>query len=166
MMSQLTHPEPFTEWTPPSSTARDGRWVIVDIDGTVADNTENLHLITQEPKDWNTWYANVGQAKPIEPVVKLVRLLSETHRIAMLTARSDECRLETVVWLREHRVPYSALLMRREGDHRPDVLVKAQLYKAHFDPGQVWFALEDRTRVVEMWRSLGVPCFQVTNGDY
>lgn len=57
--------------------------------------------------------------------------------------------------------------MRRAGDHRGDDIIKLELLtqiKADgFDP---IMAFEDRSRVVRAWRSAGIPCAQVAEGDF
>ncbi len=64
------------------------------------------------------------------------------------------------------------LHMRNEGDHRPDNVVKEEM----FDGLGIWpsedleyvlyFILDDRDQVVNMWRSKGLPCFQVGPGNF
>ena len=142
------------------------RRIIVDIDGTICDATHRMHHIEHEPKNWDAWYAAVIHDAPIEPILNLVDALSGAYIIDLVTGRSDIARRETENWLTKHRVPYDRLLMRKEGDHRPDTIVKTEIYREHFTPGSVWFVLEDRNRVARMWRDLGLTCLQVSDGDY
>ena len=56
---------------------------------------------------------------------------------------------------------------RAVGDRRPDVVVKKELYRRHIEPRyRVLCVLENRSRVVEMWRGLGLTCLQVAPGDF
>ena len=87
--------------------------------------------------------------------------------VVFLTARSEEYRQATEGWLDNHRIMYTRLFMRAEGDFRHDDIVKLEIYQRDIEPHfNVLFAMEDRTRVVKMWRSIGVPCFQVAEGDF
>ncbi len=140
--------------------------VIVDIDGTICDSSHRMHHIEKDPKDWAAWYAGCIDDQPIEPILRLVKALSWDSRIVLVTGRSDTARVQTEAWLEKHWVSHERLLMRREGDHRPDTVVKAEIYRKHFEPGRVWLVLEDRARVVGMWRDLGLTCLQVRDGDY
>lgn len=59
------------------------------------------------------------------------------------------------------------LLMRGQGDMRPDHAVKHELFNAHIrDAYDVLLALDDRDRVVALWRSLGIVCLQVDEGNF
>ena len=52
-------------------------------------------------------------------------------------------------------------------DRRADDIVKGELLARmradHFKPG---LAIDDRRRVVDMWRSEGIVCAQVAEGDF
>lgn len=152
--------------------------IIVDIDGTVADCTHRLWLIEKKPKDYNKFHDNCKYDEPIWPIVDMLRTL---HRgganLIYCTGRPISHLEETINWLDGHGLKndyisssmsmISGLYMRKAGDHRPDIIVKKELYyqmrKEGWNPSLV---LEDRTRCVEMWRSLGLKCLQVEKADY
>ena len=85
----------------------------------------------------------------------------------MVTGRDATFRQVTSDWLSKNQIFYNQLLMRPEGDKRRDDLVKRELYDQHIkDKYNVLFVLDDRDRVVAMWRSLGLTCLQVALGDF
>lgn len=47
-------------------------FVIVDIDGTVADLRHRLHFIQGEKKDWDAFYARVSGDFPIESTLSVI----------------------------------------------------------------------------------------------
>jgi hypothetical protein len=64
-------------------------------------------------------------------------------------------------------VPYNELLMRPNGDNRADDVVKEELFRARIQPRySVAGVIDDRNRIVKMWRRLGLVCFQVAEGDF
>lgn len=131
--------------------------IICDLDGTIA--------LMQErgPFEWH----RVNEDAPNAVVIDLLRRYEDTHDIIIVSGRSDECRYETVDWLREHRVSWNQLFMRRAGDFRKDAEVKRELYDEHIAGRyDVTFCLDDRNQSVEFWRSLGLVCFQVAPGDF
>lgn len=66
-----------------------------------------------------------------------------------------------------NQVPFDRLLLRHTGDQRADNIVKAEIYDAHIEPHfTVIGVVDDRRNVVEMWRSRGLTCFQVAEGDF
>ena len=145
--------------------------VIVDIDGTLADCNHRRRFINKRPKDWDKFFdPNLLAKDPlIQPVAKLVNILSTSHTIIYVTARPDKLREATIDWLSEHELwihPFE-LYMRRDGDRRPDVVVKKEiLYELKKDGWDPWLCLDDRNAVVAMWRREGVTCLQVADGDF
>ena len=52
--------------------------------------------------------------------------------------------------------------MRKENDHRPDNIVKREIYQNNIEGVyNVLFVLEDRKKVIDMYRDLGILTFQV-----
>jgi hypothetical protein len=64
-------------------------------------------------------------------------------------------------------VPGEALHMRAHGDNRPDHVVKRELYRRRIKSRyKVTAVLDDRMKVVRMWRGLGLTVLQVADGDF
>lgn len=147
--------------------------VVVDLDGTIADLSHRLHYIKGKNKDWESFYDEVDKDKPIENIIYLISVLHERHKILFLTGRSGVCSYKTNDWIEKHLyIPYmieSDLMMRKEGDHRPDTEVKPELLKKYlkYNPdSEVAFILDDRNSMVKKWRELGFTCLQVNEGDF
>jgi predicted kinase len=98
----------------------------------------------------------------------LRRAWAAGHEVVLLSGRDEgRGRAETERWLEHHKVPFKALHMRRAGDTRKDSVVKRELYEAHVEGRyNVEVVLDDRDQVVELWRSLGLPCWQVAYGNF
>ena len=76
-------------------------------------------------------------------------------------------REDTEYWLDFHNVPYDELIMRKDKDFRPDNEAKKDLYEEYIkDKFEIEFVLDDRDRVVKMWRELGLRVLQVEEGDF
>ena len=74
---------------------------------------------------------------------------------------------ETKQWLEDNSIRYDQLLMRGTGDNSPDIIVKKAIFDVYIkDNYNIEFVLDDRNQVVEMWRSLGLKCLQVQDGDF
>ncbi|MER5887953.1 AAA family ATPase [Streptomyces sp. NPDC001941] len=87
--------------------------------------------------------------------------------IVLLSGRSEDHRALTEAWLARHEVPYDELWMRASGDGRSDDVVKAELFDAHVrDRYAVRLSLDDRDRVVALWRHIGLPTWQVNYGNF
>lgn len=83
----------------------------------------------------------------------------------LCSRRSEEHRTETVQWLKKERVKYHELRLRPDGDRRSDVTVKREMLTG-IDKGNILFVVEDRTRVVQMWREEGLVCLQCAPGEF
>lgn len=141
---------------------------LFDIDGTLADCSHRLRHIQKEPKDWRAFFAECQGDKPISHIVRLAITLSDADQsIVYVSGRSSECEAETMTWLIETGLPEAPLYMRKEGDHRDDDVVKSELLdRVLADGWKPIMAFDDRSRVVKMWRSRGIPCAQVAEGDF
>lgn len=103
-----------------------------------------------------------------EPVAHVVGLLREAgDRIILLSGRGNEFRPQTLAWLVEHDVSFDELHMRPEKDTRRDDVVKAELFDKHVRGRfNIRMSLDDRARVVGLWRRMGISCWQVAPGDF
>lgn len=149
--------------------------IIVDIDGTLADCTHRLHFIKDKPKDWPAFFDACGLDTPNWPVVNMVRALSlggdETrNRLVFCSGRPERTRGITTNWLRDHlnlTEGYIRLFMRSNNDFRADDVVKLELLAAIREMGlNPTLAIDDRRRVVDMWRAQGIVCAQVAEGEF
>ncbi|HJR81064.1 MAG TPA: HAD family acid phosphatase [Anaerolineales bacterium] len=140
--------------------------VIFDIDGTLADVSERIHHVRNKPKNWNAFFQGMAQDKAIHSMVRLCNILfaSGIH-IVLCSGRSEEHRKQTVDWLAQQGVNYHDLLLRKSNDRRSDTDVKRELL-ATLDKSKILFVVEDRSRVVEMWRSEGLVCLQCAPGEF
>jgi len=140
--------------------------VIFDIDGTLADISERVHYIKRKPKNWNAFNEGMAKDKAIHSMIRLCNILyaSGLH-IILCSGRNERNRPETVEWLAKQGVQYHELLLRREEDYRTDSVVKRELIQ-HIDKSKILFVVEDRSRVVEMWRLEGLVCLQCAPGEF
>ena len=140
--------------------------VIFDIDGTLADVSERIHYLKNKPKNWDAFFEGMAQDKAIRSMVRLCNpLYSSGIQIILCSGRNEGYRAETVTWLAQQGVHYHDLLLRKEKDRRSDGVVKRELL-ATIDKSKVLFVVEDRSRVVEMWRSEGLVCLQCAPGEF
>lgn len=132
--------------------------VIVDIDGTVA-----LH-VARGPYDID----QCSTDKPNTPIVAMVReFASKGFKIIFVSGREDAYRTLTLDWMKQHDIPVNYLFMRDTGDHREDSIVKQEIYDTHIrNHYNVFVVLDDRNRVVDMWRRNGLTTLQVADGDF
>lgn len=150
--------------------------IIVDLDGTLYNSTARNHLA--QAGQWDDFHRASSTDKPNHDILQLVNLLSlhEKTIILAVTGRDDRYRNITIDWMRRNEACIDFVLMRPEGDRRSDTVVKIELvqnwldefggYVFHLQKSDIAFALEDRDKMVDAWRSWGIPCWQVREGSY
>ena len=138
---------------------------VFDLDGTLADLTHRLPLITPPAKkDWKQFFELCEHDKPIDWVINLNRLVfhSKYGKVVILSGRMNTVREKTENWLDKHYVRYHELIMREAGDYRCDTIVKAEMMDKllSLNDYNLQFIVDDRQRVVDMWRARGYNVLQ------
>jgi len=132
--------------------------VLVDIDGTVS------HRTNREPFEYDKVLSDRPDHKTIEVITALWRA---GYKIIFISARDDSCFEDSYEWLRLNCPPFIKLYMRKTGDSRKDAVIKEEIYREHIEPFyDVFCVFDDRNQVVDMWRSIGLKCFQPEPGDF
>lgn len=142
---------------------------VFDLDGTLALVDHRRPLLAGDRPDWHSFNKASLFDPPNEAVVTVARALYAAepgYELWITSGRSDEAALETRGWLAKHAVPYHHLLMRPATDSRADAVVKREWAIAYDFAETVIAVFDDRNSVVQMWRDLGIPCFQVAPGDF
>jgi len=133
--------------------------LICDLDGTLClHNGRSPYDTAKCSEDLVNW-----------PVLGTIRALHNTYQwqVIYLSGRDEEFYDITKRWLTAHACPPGPLHMRLRGDKREDSIVKSELFDAFVrDKYDVQFVLDDRDRVVKMWRSMGLIVFQVAEGAF
>lgn len=139
--------------------------VIFDLDGTLANNDHRGAFA----------YQHLDKDTPIEFVVNLARMYKQNeYEIICVSGRNagdaeqhDKHWHATAQWLSDHKIPWDVLFMRGWNDNRADDIVKEEIFWNKIS--HLWdveCAFDDRDRVVEMWRRIGVNCAQVNFGEF
>lgn len=146
---------------PPAYHEKKSWCIVVDIDGTLALNTY------RDIFDFEKCETD----EPNEPVVHMVLSTQEHHtpdNIIICSGREEKYREQTERWLTKHLGnAWVRLLMRPTDDNRPDNIVKREIYEQHILPYfNVRYVVDDRRRVVDEIRSMGITVLQVAPGEF
>ena len=131
--------------------------IICDIDGTLA------HMKNRGPFDWHKVEGDfVDQI--VHSVIEKFKVDTD---ILIVSGRDGVCETETRNWLTNNGIEYDKLFMRPVGNNEKDSIIKERIFREQIDPFyNILFVLDDRKQVIDMWRSLGLKCFQVADGDF
>lgn len=146
--------------------------VIVDLDGTLAINKHRFHFIDKtlgKKVDWISYFEACDKDLPNTHVIETIRALASMgNKIHIFSARGDVVLDKTIQWLKDNAVPYDSLTLREMNSYTPDEELKKQWLLKYYPnfKADVLCVFDDRNKVVKMWRSLGLTCFQVAEGDF
>jgi histidinol phosphatase-like enzyme len=164
--------------------------VIFDLDGTLAiiDKRREKSLKPNGKMDWDVFFDpnNVFKLdEPNHPVIKMAQLFNhDGFNIVIFSGRNDRSFHTTKKWLDLNQVPFDLLVMRpdkfkedswpiadgnpatKEMRFMPDEILKKKMLDAFVDIDDVFLVVDDRDKVVKMWRDLGLNTFQVAPGDF
>ena len=147
--------------------------IIFDLDGTLAliDKRREVSTKPNGKLDWGKFFnsTNIKLDEPNLPVIKMAQLFSEQgFNIVILSGRSNKTETATRSWLSKNKVPFNKLIMRdSETNHfTPDWVLKKNMLDEQLDINDVFLVVDDRDRVVKLWRSLGLTTFQVADGNF
>lgn len=136
--------------------------ILVDIDGTLAHHEGVRGPYEASKYDLDEFDLNVAM---------LAERWADGHGqhcdIIVMSGRDEDYRQVTEEWLEDNDFLYRSLYMRPSGDRREDSIVKNELFETNIAGNyNVDFVLDDRNRVVDMWRAKGLKCLQVQPGDF
>ena len=169
--------------------------IIFDLDGTLAlvEKRVKKSMIPKpnspdgEGMNWDIFFdpENIKLDQPNYPVISMAQMYYEKgFNIVIFSGRNDRSYATTKEWLEKYEVPYNLLVMRPDkfqdkswpvalGNpatpamrYMPDEILKKEMLDTFVDIDDVFMTVDDRQKVVDMWRSLGLTCFQVAPGDF
>ena len=149
------------------------KWIIFDLDGTLADIEDRRQLCTKEngKMDWNRFFdpENIKLDKPNMPVIMMAQALDAMgYKIAIFSGRSARTEDATKDWLHKQDIKFDILKMRPERNFMPDEQLKLKWFVEKFSTleNNVKAVFDDRQKVVDMWRDIGLTCMQVAPGNF
>jgi predicted kinase len=132
--------------------------IICDLDGTLA-----LHN-GRNPYDASTCDQDLVNQPVAEAICKYAR---DDYKVLFTSGRESVYREQTIKFLKKVNIPGYQLFMRAAGDRRKDHVVKLELFQRHIHGHyNVEAVFDDRQRVVDMWRDVGLTVFQVADGNF
>lgn len=148
--------------------------VVCDLDGTLCNVDHRLHTVRGPgKKDWKSFFQGIPQDTVNSWCAAILIGISQRsggHDVVFCSGRPDDHRAATQEWLRKHLGLLGAespLYMRPRNDSREDSLVKEILLDfeilTRYKPD---FFIDDRARVVEMYRRRGFTVLACAEGNF
>ena len=145
--------------------------VIFDLDGTLA-LVDKRREIAKKPNgkiDFDIFYdpQYIELDEPNSFVIELAKMYKrDGYEIVIVSGRSDRTKEATERWLEKYGILYDRMIMRKRKNFTPDNELKERWLEKYLDRDDIRVVVDDRQRVVDMWRRNGLDVFQVANGNF
>ena len=128
---------------------------VFDVDGVLADVAHRLHHLERKPKNWKGFF----DAAPRDPLLaEGAQLAHEADRdceVVYVTGRPEQCRKDTLAWMRRHGLPEGTLVMRGPRDRRPAREAKPELLRQLARDRVVAVVVDDDLEVCDAYEAAG-----------
>lgn len=158
----------------PKEFGKNRKWIICDIDGTLADITHRLEYVKKIPKNWKSFFENLDKDLVRKEIVEMVlNYQKQGFSIIFVSGRPETYRKKTKEWIenvafkdvRFHEgEEYATILMRKATDKRPDDITKKEILYTYFNKEDIELIIDDRPRVLRMWAEEGLNVLDVGPG--
>lgn len=134
-----------------------------DMDGTLSDTRSINHFVQGKRRNFDMFHRS-SIFTPANPEV--LKLAMDAHdsglAVIITTARNEKYREVTQLWLDRLDVPYENIFMRKDGDNRPDYVVKNEMLHEQILPSYqpISFA-DDNPQAINCWRENGIRVIEV-----
>lgn len=145
-------------------------YVLCDLDGTLCNLDHRLKFVNDKTvdKNWKAFFDGISDDTIYEETKqKLVSYKEDGYEIIFVSARPEDYRQVTEKWITAHGLIqtlgfWKTLIMRPSGDRRDDVEVKRDILNKYFkDRNTIHTVIDDRPRVIRMWREEGLNVIDV-----
>jgi len=150
-----------------------GKALVIDIDGTLSNIEHRRHYVMNKPTKWKgtKMWREFNSSMHLDTVnpwcLEIIERFKKDYSVILCTGRMTEFMKVTVKWLTDNQIHFTHLYMREDGDYRGDDIVKEEILKEKILPQyDILFTVDDRQRVVDMWRKNGLTCLQCDEGNF
>jgi predicted kinase len=158
----------LTGWIDWTTTSTHRKFMILDLDGVIADNRHRRLFIETNPADYKAYLEAAIDDKPIPQMIDMVKRLALHYSVLIVTARPiDICGKITEQWIKKHlnnnglEDNYLYLFMRNAGDKRDSVEVKKEILGYLPPKDRIAMVLEDQEAIADMYRQEGLTVLKV-----
>jgi phosphoglycolate phosphatase-like HAD superfamily hydrolase len=145
--------------------------VIFDLDGTLAlvDKRREIALKPNGKINFDIFYdpQYIELDEPNSFVIELAKMYKrDGYEIVIVSGRSDRTKEATEQWLEKYGILYDRMIMRKQKNFTPDNELKERWLEKYLDRDDIRVVVDDRQRVVDMWRRNGLDVLQVADGKF
>ncbi len=137
--------------------------IVVDIDGTIADNSHRTHLVEGRKKNWKKFFEKMVDDKPIQQNILLVhKYFKGGHIVIIFTGRYEKDESLTRNWLDKYLGIKEYLLFQRDNndfrdskDYKKETLLKIQ------ENFNIRAIMENDKKIIELCKRMNLTYLEV-----
>lgn len=135
--------------------------VVIDLDGTLANVDHRTHFVRQDKPDWDGFYGACKDDTPNTWCIHLMDGMSGADfKVIIVSARRQTEATATNDWLKKYLVNYDEIVLLRESNNHEEDTVLKKRWLDSYGKDRILFVVDDRQKVVDMWRKEGLVCLQ------
>lgn len=135
--------------------------ILVDLDGTLADIEHRRHFVMRDRPDWDAFYSGCdGDSLNVWCAELMAAMRSMGYHVYIVSARRNTEKSKTLRWLAQHKIQYDELYLLREGSDSTEDTTLKKAFLDQYGRERILFVVDDRQKVVDMWRAEGLVCLQ------
>ncbi len=140
----------------------------VDMDNTLSNASHREHFVSGPKKNWKGFFDAMSEDPKNEWCHTLIEGMQSVGVLTVIcSARPEEYRRKTEVWLYNNKIAYDELIMRHSGDYRKDNIVKEIMLEFEIKPRyQLVFAVDDRKQVIDYIRKHGITVLDCAGNEF
>lgn len=136
--------------------------IIIDLDGTLAFSYNRRWIY-----DWSKIYRDEINIPLAKIIYRLCTSSIQRTKIIIVSGREDKWIEESKEWIDNNLWWYDEIYFRKTGDKRNDAVVKEEIYRENIEKKyNILAVFDDRDRVIDMWRRIWLPTYQVYYGNF
>lgn len=146
--------------------------VIVAVDGTLLDDSAIRYILAGHHPAYTSPNADYYAARSLlaPPDARMVQMVllerALGHKVFIFTSRPDRYRAGLEIWQARHGIDADGLLMRAEGDDRPDAELKTAMATSLMEDHNIVHAYDDRADVIYAYAHLGLDATRCVPAAY
>lgn len=144
-------------------------WIITDLDNTLCQCDHRISYAKE--RQWDEFHSRLSEDGVYDDVANTLMNINESIGILVVSGRNEAYRQQTFDWLDKNDISVDEVLLRPNGDWRPDHDLKPQLILEFFGSEEnakdkIITILDDREKVIAAFREKGWPCWSVRGEKY
>lgn len=146
----------------------EGKCVVVDIDGVIADGSHRQYLLQQDPPRWKTFFLHSDSDEPIAGSKALLESFNPQWVVVLLTARPHYVAERTRIWLDEKGFRWDLLITRARSDGglKSPEFKKRSIAELETAGLATQLAIDDDARNISAFEQIGLEALYLHSGYY